>query len=358
VRIGITGLPFLGKSTVLAALAGASMPTTKHGEAARATVAVPDPRLDRLATDYGPKKVTPATVEYVEVGGGLGAQATAGFDPVHLQQLRTSDVLLVVVRAFDEPSVPHPKGRIDATADLSNLATELMLADQLLLDTQQERLSRTVKLKKDPEAERRLALVDKLLLVLSEGTPAQAVALSPQEVYAERDWGLLTKKPVMVCVNIGDEDERDVEGWSRRMSEAGGGLVSDVRVMAARLEREIAELEPTEREAFLSDIGVAESAADRVVRASHESAGLITFFTANEREVRATTVPEGTTTLDAAGAVHSDMARGFIRAEVLSYEEYESLGGWSAAKSAGRVRVEGKESIVSDGDILFIRFNV
>lgn len=357
-EIGITGLPSSGKTVVFNALSRAKVPvatySTVTSEPNRAVVKVPDDRLPKLAALFNPRKVTPAEVRYVDVAGitqGTSADSQAA---QLIANLRNTDELLIVVRAFTNESVAHPLGSVDPERDLDVLATEFMLADLAVVEKRLERLEKEVRHGRGAEAEkqareRELAVLGAMQKALADGKLARVVELDETDERLLRGYGFLTRKPWLILLNTDDAgaDPALVERIRARWEGSG------VRVMpiAGRLEMDLAELSEEEAAEFLQAWDVAEPALDRVIQISYELLDLISFFTVGEDEVRAWTIRRGATAVDAAAAIHSDIARAFIRAEVIRNEDLLAAGSYAEARKRGTLRSEGRNYIVLDGDV-------
>ncbi len=356
-EIGIVGLPNSGKTTVFNALTRGQAETTAYAsgrvEVHTAVVAVPDPRLEMLAQVFKPEKVTPAHVTYNDIAG-VRAERTP-FPPQLLNLIAPNDALLHVVRCFHNPIVPHPLDSVNPARDMQLLEEEFILSD---LNIVEGRLERLAKMKgKGTRAEREhMAREEEVLLrlrdVLNEGRPLRSIDLGEEEERLVRSYAFLSLKPQLVVFNIDDEGEDPSEEltppWPRTRALA----------LRARLEMELAQMAPEEAQEFMQMFDIEELGLHRVIRESQHLLGLITFFTGNEREVRAWHIPRGSTALEAAGSIHSDLARGFIRAEVIRWDDLVRVGSWAEARKQGLLRLEGKDYIVQDGDVLLIRFNV
>lgn len=357
-KLAIIGLPGAGKTTIFNALTRGDAPTGRsmggRFDVLTAVVEVPDPRVQRLAALFQPRKVTYARVTYNDVAGlqkGLGE--AGGLSGALLNHLATADAFVHVVRAFESELFPHADGAVDAARDLAALDTELLLADLVAVEGKLDRLREG--LKKGALKDRNAALAEEALFqrlhdALSEERPLRDLDLTVGEQKALRGYGLLTLKPTLVVFNAGD-DQADVELPQPYAH-------TETVTLRGRLEAELAQLRDDDLELFMAEYGVSELGLDRVVRLSYDLLGLQSFFTVGEDEVRAWTVRRGATALEAAGAIHTDLARGFIRAEVVPQEELLQLGSLAAARSAGKLRLEGKQYLVQNGDIVHVKFNI
>ena len=355
-QLGILGFPKVGKTTLFNILTASHQSTDKFSASRQTNVGVaqvPDPRLARLRDLFSPKKYTPATVEYVDIPG---IRKGEGAESLDLGKLRTVDALVHVVRAFDDPELPHAAGSVDPARDLLELELELILADHELVERRLERLAQSAKRGLKPEEEREKALLaDVVLPALEAERPLRDVELSADDERRLRGFQMLSAKPLLVVINVGEDEiaGADAErfGWTRRAR-------TEAVVVSAPIEQEIAGLAEAEQREFLAELGLAEPSLDRVIRASYRLLGLLSFFTVGEDEVRAWTVRRGTPAREAAGTIHSDIERGFIRAEVVQWEELVRLGSLAACRTAGSLRLEGKEYEVADGDVIHFRFAV
>jgi ribosome-binding ATPase len=365
-QIAIVGLAGSGKTTVFNTLTRGHAETGGFGgmELHVGVVKVPDERLDRLAEIFRPKKIVQADVTYVDLpappASTEGHVGTEDLPPEHLARLRDSDALLHVVRAFEDPVNPHPEGSVDPARDLDRLDTEFLLADLALVDRRVERLKQTGRHGTPAEREaneREEAVLARLKPALEQGSPIRDVELEPDEEKAIRGFRFLTQKPVLVLLNVGEGDIAGAEERSAALGAAYGHRQALVEALSARIEMELGELEPDEAAAFMEELGIADSGLDRVIALSYRLLGLISFLTAGPDEVRAWPIRDGSTAVDAAGAIHTDLAKGFIRAETVAYEDLLTLGSMADAKKAGRLRSEGKTYRVKDGDVLEILFS-
>ena len=355
-QFGILGLPKVGKTTLFNTLTASHEATGKF-EAAGAThvgvARVPDDRLARLRDLFKPKKYVPATVEYTDIPG---ISAGEGAESLDLAKLKTVDALLHVVRAFEDPEIPHPGGRLDPRSDIATLDLELILADHSLVERRLERLDKAVKRGLTPqEIHEKKLLHETILPALEKETPLRRLQLLADDERMLRGFQLLSAKPMLVVVNVSEGDVAKAKPEDFGLN-AEGGLQGVV--VSAPIELEISRLSPEEQKEFLADLGLAEPSLDRVIRASYGMLGVISFFTVGEDEVRAWTIRRGTVAREAAGAIHSDIERGFIRAEVVRWDDLLKLGSLAHCKEKALLRLEGKEYVVVDGDVVHFRFNV
>ena len=359
-NVGIVGLPNAGKSTLFNAMtqAGAAVgnyPFTTI-EPNTGVVPVPDDRLDRLAALFQPPKVIPATVTFTDIAGLVrGASRGEGLGNRFLGHIREADATALVVRAFEDPDVTHVEGGVDPVRDIDVLELELQLADLDTITRRLERTERTSRLQKDKEPEL-IALLQRVQAHLDQGRPVRTMSLSAEERIALRELWLLTGKPLVVIVNVDEQSASKpvAPAIVERAAQAGGDAIA----VSARIENELAELDPGDRIAFLRDLGLEEPGLHRVARTAYRLLQLITFFTAGDTEVRAWTLREGETALDAAASIHTDLARGFIRAEVTGAEELLEAGSYAVVRERGRQRLEGRDYVMHDGDVIHVRFNV
>lgn len=361
-QIGIIGLPNSGKTTVFNVLTGGSAPTAAYAGGSfqinTAIVNVPDDRVDVLSRMYQPKKTTYARVEYTDIAGLSGAeqgQRNVSLSGELINAIGNNDALLHVVRGFVDETVPHPLETVDPARDIAMLEAELNLSDLTKVENRLERLAANLKRGKTfptfEDDQQEFELLSRLKPYLEQGLPLRALELSPEEAKRLRGFQFLSAKPVLILLNLGDENDAPRIDYPQRQS-----AVTSIR---GRLEMDIAQLEDeADRAMFMEEYGLTQLSSEHIIRQSYELLGRMNFFTVGEDEVRAWEVSRGATTLDCAGTIHSDLARGFIRAEVVSYEDLIAAGSNAAAKSMGKVRLEGKEHVVDDGDVIVIRFNV
>jgi ribosome-binding ATPase len=365
-QIAIVGLAAAGKTTVFNTLTRGHVQTGGYGglELHVGTVKVPDERLDRLAAIFHPKRIVHADVTYVDLpappASAEGRVGTEELPAEHLARLREADALVHVVRAFEDPAVPHPAGSVDALRDLEQLDLEFALADLAVTDRRLERLRSSGRHGTPAEREaneREEAILARLKDALEEGQPIRDVTLEPDEAKVIRGFRFLTEKPVLVLVNIGEADLPRAGDLVDGVETAYRHRHALIAALSARIEMELGELEPDEAAAFMDELGLTESSLDRVIRLSYRLLGLISFLTAGPDEVRAWPVPQGATAVDAAAAIHTDLAHGFIRAEVVPFEDLIELGSTAEARRHGRLRSEGKTYQVRDGDVLEVLFS-
>ncbi|GAC1668814.1 MAG: redox-regulated ATPase YchF [Candidatus Limnocylindrales bacterium] len=365
-QIAIVGLAGSGKTTVFNTLTRGHAETGGFGgmELHVGVVKVPDERLDKLAAIFKPKKIIQADVTYVDLpappASTDGHIGTEDLPAEHLARLRDSDALLHVIRAFEDQNNPHPEGSVDPARDLDRLDTEFILADLALVERRLDRLKQSGRHGTPAEKEaneREEAVIVRLKAALEQGLPIRDSALEPDEEKAIRGFRFLTQKPVLVLLNVG---EADIAGAGERVAALAAAYPHRnalIDALSARIEMELGELEPDDAAVFMEELGIEASGLDRVIELSYTLLGLISFLTAGPDEVRAWPIRDGSSAVDAAGAIHSDLARGFIRAETVAYEELLGFGSMAEAKKAGRLRSEGKTYRVRDGDVLEILFS-
>jgi GTP-binding protein YchF len=355
-QLGILGFPKVGKTTLFNILTASQQATDKFSASQKTNVGVaqvPDPRLVKLRDLFQPKKFTPATVDYVDIPG---IRKGEGAESLDLGKLRTVDALVHVVRAFADEELPHTLGSVDPQRDLLSLELELILADHELVERRLEKLQQAKKRGLKPEEEKEQSLLaDVVLPALEAERPLRTVEMQADDARRLRGFQFLSSKPLLVVLNVGEGDLKGADparfGWQQ-------GPLTEAIVVSAPIEQEIAGLDPEEQKAFLDELGLQEPSVDRLIRASYRLLGLISFFTVGEDEVRAWTIKRGTAAREAAGAIHSDIERGFIRAEVVPWDDLVRLGGLAACRTAGLLRLEGKEYEVRDGEVIHFRFNI
>ena len=353
-RLGIIGLPQTGKTTIFNALTRGNQPVTTSGgryEVHTGVVDVPDGRVDGLSQMFKPKKTVYAKVTYADIAGLEGGKTT--ISGALLNQLSQMDGFLHVVRCFEDPSVPHPAGSVNPARDVNTMDSELLLNDMIAVERKLDRLAEERKKGGGREKvviERETAMFERFQTALADERPLREVTISAEEEKMLAGFGLLTRKPVLILLNLAEGQAAPILDYDR----PGVKIVE----LQGKLEMEIAQLPVDEAELFMQEYGIQEMGLNRVIRLSYELLGLQSFFTIGPDEVRAWTIRRGTTAHEAAGEVHTDLQKGFIRAEVISYEDLATLGSKAEARNKGKLRLEGKEYIVQDGEICHIRFNI
>ncbi len=354
-KTAIIGLPMTGKTSLFTILTGAHQEARIGSTAARVGVAkVPDARLDALAKLFEPNKLTHAAVEYVDMPA---VSKESLRDASYVASLRVVDAFAHVLRLFEDDTVPHEKGSVDPLRDLEDVETELILSDLVVIEKRLERLEKDRKKIKNPELDREFELLEKCKAAVDANTPLRQLELDPEEEKRIRGFQFLSQKPMLYVLNLGEADAPRLHAKEREYREGalGGSQGAAVAAICGKVEAELAELPPAEQKDYLASYGLAESGLERLISATYALLGLMSFLTAGEDEVRAWTIPFHSTAVKAAGAIHSDFEKKFIRAEVVNWKSLVDWGGYAGVRDKGLLRLEGKEYIVKDGDVLVIR---
>lgn len=363
-KLGVVGLPNVGKSTLFNAITKAGAQSANYPfctiEPNVGMVAVPDERLDKLAALYNSKKITPTVLEFVDIAGLVrGASKGEGLGNKFLSHIREVDAIVHVVRCFDDENIIHVDGRIDPIEDISTINTELIISDIETMTRRIDRLKTQLK-SGDKKYQVELEICEKVMKVLDEGHAVRSLSdkITDEEKAYIKSLFLLTDKPVIYCANVGEEDIADGNGYSERVKAYAKDEGNEVMVLCARAEEELADMDEADKRAFLEELGVKDTGLDQLVSACYTLLGLISYLTAGEKETRAWTIEKGTKAPQAAGKIHTDFEKGFIRAEVIDWKALLEYGSYNAAKEKGKIRSEGKEYVVQDGDVVLFRFNV
>ncbi len=361
-KFGIIGLPQSGKTTVFNALSGAHASVGDYStskEANIAVVKVPDERVERVAEIFEPQKVTHAEIEYIDIAGlTRDASSDRKKEAAYIHAIRQADALLQVVRCFENPNVPHADGSVDPRRDINEVDLELMLADLISVENRLTKLERDIKVARKDKDEIELRTLQKFQKTLEDEKPLRSLELTDEQSRLAAGFGFLTMKAMLDILNLGEDqlpDRQNVQDNFKYLSELPNSSVASI---CASLQMDIGELDESERGEFMKELGLSQSASDVIINKSFELLGMISFLTGNEHEVRSWPVRQGICAHDAAGEVHSDMKRGFIKAEVVAFDDLDRLGSWSKTRDEGKLHLHGKDYIVQDGDVILFRFNV
>ena len=361
-KCGIVGLPNVGKSTLFNALTNSSIGAENYPfctiDPNVGVVPVPDDRLSQITAIVKPRQTIPAHMEFVDIAGLVeGASRGEGLGNQFLAHIRETQAIAQVVRCFDDDNIVHVAGKVDPVSDIEVINTELCLADQETLERAVQKLEKSMKAGADKKARTRQALLERILNHVDQGRPVRSMDFTNEETASIRDLHLLTAKPTLYIANVKENELKDNQ-WMGRLAALAAAEGSLVILICAAIEAEIAKLDQRDRHDFLADLGLEEPGLNRIIRAGYQLLGLQTFFTAGPKEVRAWTITKGATAPEAAGTIHTDFERGFIRAEVISFEDFVNCRGEQGARDAGKWRLEGRDYVVKDGDVMLFRFNV
>lgn len=360
-QLGIIGLPLSGKTTVFNALSGARAAVGDYSTSKAANLAVvkvPDKRLDRLIEIFEPKKITPAEIQYIDIAGLTREASDKKKEAAYVHSIRQTDALLQVVRCFENPNVPHPDGSIDPGRDIENVDAELIFEDLIVVENRVSKLAHMLKVVRKDQDAIHYELLSRCKETLEAGEPLRTLEFTPEEKKALGGYRFLSQKPLLYILNLDETQCNSGVKWESDFSHLLKTPRTALAHICALLQMEIAELGETERAEFMNELGLMELASDTIIRKSFDLLGLIAFLTGGPTEVHSWPIPRGYTAVEAAGEIHTDLQKGFIKAEVVSYADLDRLGNWSKAKDEGKLHLHGRDYIVADGDVMLFRFNV
>jgi hypothetical protein len=360
-QLGIIGLPLSGKTTVFNALSGARAAVGDYSiskAANLAVVKVPDKRIDRLVEIFEPKKITLAEIQYIDIAGLTREAADKKKEAAYVHSIRQTDALLQVVRCFENPNVPHPDGSIDPRRDIENVDSELVFEDLIVVENRVSKLAHMLKVLRKEQDATHYELLSRCKENLEAGTPLRTMEFTLEEKKALGGYRFLSQKPILYILNLDETQCSNGAKWESDFSHLLKIRKTSLAHICALLQMEIAELGEAERAEFMSELGLTELASDTIIRKSFDLLGLIAFLTGGPTEVHSWPIPRGYSAVEAAGEIHTDLQKGFIKAEVVSFADLDRLGNWSKAKDEGKLHLHGKDYIVADGDVMLFRFNV
>ncbi|MEE9553547.1 MAG: redox-regulated ATPase YchF [candidate division Zixibacteria bacterium] len=361
-KFGIIGLPQSGKSTIFNALSGAHAAVGDYSTAKAANIAmvkIPDPRIERLVEVFKPRKITYAEVEYIDIAGLTSdASSDRKKEAAYIHSIRQAEALLQVVRCFDNPDVPHPDGSVDPKRDIAEVDSELMLADMMVIENRLTKVERQLKVTSKDRDKAELDLLKKLQQSLEDEKPLRELELTDDEIKRCGTFGFLTLKPMLYILNLGENQLPDRQRWEDDFAFVTEHRQSGLTSISGSLQMDIADLDEADREDFMKELGIESAASDVIIHKSFDLLGMIVFLTGGEEEVHSWPIRKGTNAHNAAGEIHTDIQRGFIKAELTSFDDLDRLGSWSKARDEGKLHLHGKDYIVQDGDVILFRFNV
>lgn len=359
---GIIGLPQSGKTTVFNAISGSHATTGDYSTSKKENVSVvkvPDERLERIAEIFKSGRIVNAEIEYIDIAGlTKGASSDRKKEAAYIHAIRQTDALLHVVRCFENPNVPHPDGSVDPKRDITEVDSELILADLVSIENRMEKIERTLKVAKKEQEAAEYKILKKLKIVLEDERPLRSIEIEKDDLKAISSYGLLTLKPMLYLLNLGEEQVSSRADIEKEYSYLAETPQSGIASICASLQMDIADFDESEREEYIKDFGLDIAASEKIIKRSFDLLGMLSFLTGNENEVHSWRIRRGSTAHEAAGAVHSDIQRGFIKAEVVKFEDLDKLGSWAKAREAGKLALHGKDYVVEDSDVILFMFNV